>query len=314
MPKIIAECCQNHNGDLNILKDMIWAAAEAGADYVKIQSMLSDNLTFRERFEKGLVENSVTKIMNRPYKTEYERLKQLDLDDQSHYWFIEECRKTKIKPLTTVFSNGRIPFLASLDWNEIKLASYDCGSIEMIERLKMHFKHLYLSTGASYDEEIIQTAEILDKFSYTFLHCVTIYPTPLNQVHLARMNWLSKFTNSVGFSDHSLVARDGLKASFAAIYYGADVIERHFTVLASDKTKDGPVSINPVQLKELVSFAALDKEQQKQYVLENIPEFQIMIGIPNRPLSKEELLNRDYYRGRFATKKDSKIVYNWEKI
>ena len=77
---IIAECCQNHNGDLKILKDMIWAAASAGADYVKIQSMLASDLAYREVFEEGLIEEGETKAIKRPYRTEYDRLKPLDLD------------------------------------------------------------------------------------------------------------------------------------------------------------------------------------------------------------------------------------------
>ena len=66
MAIVIAECCQNHKGDLSILKDMIWAAAEAGADYVKIQSMLADELTYRERFEEGIYENGVQEAIKRP--------------------------------------------------------------------------------------------------------------------------------------------------------------------------------------------------------------------------------------------------------
>ncbi|MFC2028984.1 general stress protein, partial [Chloroflexota bacterium] len=72
-PVIIAEFCQNHNGDRNILKDMIWAAADAGAAYAKVQSMLADDLTSRERFEEGLWDGDRQVAIKRPYKPEYER-------------------------------------------------------------------------------------------------------------------------------------------------------------------------------------------------------------------------------------------------
>ena len=75
MTKIIAELCQNHNGDKNILEEMVSAAAENGADYAKIQSMHSSELTHRERFDNGLIEGGKVKIIKRPYKDEYERLK-----------------------------------------------------------------------------------------------------------------------------------------------------------------------------------------------------------------------------------------------
>lgn len=313
MTEIIAECCQNHNGDMSILRDMVWTAAQSGADYIKIQSMLADDLTFRERFENGIVENGITRVIHRPYKAEYQRLKPLDLTDDAHHEFISECKKANIKPMTTVFSNSRIPFLSGLDWDAIKVASYDCGSVPMLEELKKNFKHIYVSTGASFDNEIEQAASILSGCDFSFLHCVTIYPTPLEQIHLARMDWIRQFCGSVGFSDHSLVSRDGIKASLAAIYYGADVIERHYSILKPEETRDGAVSVNPTQLKEIVDFSKLDRDTQKIYIQENVPEFESMIGQKNRELSDAEMLNRDYYRGRFASKFGDKTVFNWER-
>lgn len=310
--KIIAEACQNHKGDLETLKNMIYAAKEAGADYIKIQSMLADELTSRERFEEAIIENGKVKAIKRPYKAEYDRLNPMDLNDEAHIWFIEECKKASIKPLTTVFAFSRIKFIASLDWEEIKVASYDCASIPFIKELKKYFSHLYISTGATFDEELEKTAETLKDHPFTLMHCVTIYPTPLEEIHLRRINWLRQFTNSVGFSDHTLVKRDGLKASLAAIFYGADVIERHFTILDRSQTKDGPISINPNELKELVEFSKLKKDEQRKYIEKNIKEIDMMLGKETRELSEEELLNRDYYRGRFASKIDSRIRYNWE--
>ncbi|KON26827.1 general stress protein [miscellaneous Crenarchaeota group archaeon SMTZ-80] len=314
MAIIIAECCQNHKGDLKILKDMIWAAAEAGADYAKVQSILADDLTFRERFEEGVVENGVRKAIKRPYQLEYERLKPMNLDDNAFRWFIEECKKARIKPLTTVFTRSRIPFLSSLDWQEIKVASYDCASFPMIRELKEHFRHLFISTGAVFDADVRATASILNGNSFTFLHCVTIYPTPLDDLNLARIDWLRQFTPSVGFSDHTSVARDGLKASIGALYFGADLVERHFTILPTEETKDGPISINPDQLKELVEFSKIPAEEIKDYINKHVPEYDKMVGVPNRALTGVELLNRDYYRGRFASKTGDRMVYNWGEI
>jgi N,N'-diacetyllegionaminate synthase len=311
---IIAEACQNHKGDLSILKDMIWSAKEAGADYIKIQSMLADELTNRPQFEEGKTENGQIKAIKRPYAPEYARLKPMDLDDKAHVFFAEECRKAGIKPMTTPFTHGRVDFLKTLGWDAVKVASYDCGSLPLLRRLKASFGHVYISTGATTDEEIAQAAKLLAGQSFTFLHCVTIYPTPLNEIHLRRMDWLRQFTQSVGFSDHTLVARDGLKASLAAIYYGADVIERHFTVLPADATKDGPVSITPDHIKQLRTFADSSKEEQKSYIEKHVPEYKDMLGVPTRNLGAAELLNRDYYRGRFAYHKNGEVIYNWQEV
>lgn len=311
MAKIIAEFCQNHTGDLDILKKMVWSAAEAGADYAKIQSMLADDLIYRKRFEKGKKEKGKQIVIERPYEPEYKRLKSMDLNDAAHVMFIDECKAAGIKPLTSVFSRSRIPFLRSLPWKEIKVPSSDCASFQMIRELEEGFEHLFISTGMTYDHEIEETARILKNHGFAFLHCVSIYPTPLNVLNLARMNYLRKFTSQVGLSDHTLVERDGLKASIVALYLGANVIERHFTVIDKALTKDGPISIDPAQLKELVEFSRMKKSELEGHA-QKITEYEKMIGVERPGLSYTELLNRDYYRGRFASRVGKRVVYNWE--
>lgn len=313
MAQIIAECCQNHNGDRNILQDMIWSAAEAGADYAKVQVIYADDLVYRERFERGVNQDEIVKVIKRPYRTEHERLKNLEIQRNDYEWFIAECRKAKIKPLTTVFTRGHVPAIARLSWDEVKVASYDCASYPLLRELNSNFKHLFVSTGATYDEEIENAAKVLAGASFSFLHCVTIYPTPLHELHLARMDYLRRFTPSVGFSDHTLVQRDGIKAAAAALHLGADVVERHFTILPHDQTKDGPVSIDPKQLRVLSGLAHGTAEERAVYVKENIGDYAAMLGHSQRPLSAVELLNRDYYRGRFGThRSDGLVINNWD--
>ena len=319
MVKLIAEVCQNHGGSRDTLKEMISAAAEAGADYVKMQTIYSDDVSFRERFEEGeTLPDGTVKCIKRPYQAEVDRLKELDLTEDDHIFFIEECKRNNVIPFTTVFATHRIPFAASLPWPEkvVKVASYDCASFPMLSDLCDHFDHLIISTGATFDEEIAKAAELVKSKGkkLTFLHCVTSYPNTLDMCNLSRMEWLRQFTDSVGWSDHSLVERDGIKAAQAAIALGAEWIERHFTILKKDQTKDGPVSINPYQLSELKKFAGLDKDDQLRIVKHEIPEFEVMIGKQVRPMTPTELLNRDYYRGRFASKVNGKWIYNWEKI
>lgn len=315
MAQIIAECCQNHNGDRNILKDMIWSAAEAGADYAKIQVIYADDLVYRERFEQGATQDETVKVIKRPYRSEYDRLKDLEIRSNDYEWFVAECRKAQIKPLTTMFTRGSVPAAARLSWDEVKVASYDCASYPFLQELKSTFKHLFVSTGATYDEEIEKAAKILSGTSFSFLHCVTIYPTPLDQLHLARMDYLRRFTPSVGFSDHTLVKRDGLKAAAVALHLGAEVVERHFTILPPDQSKDGLVSINPKQLKTLCELAHGSPEDRATYVKENIGAYTEMLGQSRRQLSAAELLNRDYYRGRFGIhRSDGSVINNWDDV
>ena len=312
MAKIIAEFCQNHNGDLAVLKDMVWAAAEAGADIAKIQSIRSNELTNRPRFEQGVVEKGVQLAIKRPYQPEFERLRTLDLSEDQQRWFVEECARAEIEPMTTVFSRAAIPFASSCGWRSVKVASYDCASYPMLAELRGRFDHLYVSTGATHDHEIEGACDVLTDTAFTLLHCVTIYPTPFEEMHLNRMSYLRRLTPLVGFSDHSLVERDGIKAAVVAISKGADVVERHFTVLPSGETKDGPVSINPAQLEQLARVAHAPVQEVADMVRDEIPEADSMMGMERRELSPGELLNRDYYRGRFASRVGDSWVYNWE--
>lgn len=309
MALIIAELCRNHNGDRDILRRMIWEAAEAGASYAKIQSMTPDELTFREEFEQG----------ERPYAKELDALRRTCLSDDDHYWFLEECARACIKPLTTVFSRSRIPFIAQLLWEktlgrkEVKVASFDCASFPMLCELRAVFDHLYVSTGATTDDEVEQAAAVLKGHSFTFFHCVSIYPTPLERVNLRRMERLRRFTPLVGFSDHSPgTGPNALKASICALMMGASVIERHFTVLDRTLTRDGPVSLDKRQLVELVRFARMEPAEVKEYVEREIPEFPMMLGDGRSVLSTQEQSVRAYQRGRFASKVGGRVKYNWE--
>jgi len=313
--KIITDFCQNHNGSFEILKKMIWEAAESGATYGKIQTMFADDLSFREKFEEGEFDSEGNIItIKRPYNLEYERLKKLELSYEQHAAFVNECKNVGIIPLTSTFNITSICKLKDLGWDSIKVASYDCGSLEMIKILAENFNELIISSGATYDYEIENTANYLNNINkkFSLLHCVTIYPTPLEYMNLKRMDYLKNFTNSVGLSDHSLVSKDGIKASIAAIYLGADIIERHFTVLPENETKDGKISIRKEHIKELVYFSKLFDNKKLEYIKRNIPEFKTMIGTEKRELTKEELLNRAYYRGRFCNKINGVQKYNWE--
>lgn len=315
MSKIIAELCQNHNGDLKLLGEMIDAAAQAGAHFVKMQCIRSHELTHRAEFDNGIIHGGEVRVIKRPYAEELERLKKLDLPEETYSWFVEKCKSVGVEPMITAFTRDQIPLLKKAGFKNLKIASYDCGSIPLLKDAKKNFDFIVVSTGASYDSEIKRAAEILNGSSYAFLHCVTIYPNPLSEVHLKRINYLKKYTSNVGFSDHSLVKRDGIKASLAALACGASIIERHFTILEPSKSKDGPISINPEQLKTLVEFSKLSLEERKERLKEYVSEkeLNLMLGQETRGLSHEELLNRAYYRGRFASKKeDGSFKYNWE--
>ena len=320
--QIIAELCQNHMGDTKLLKKMVEECAEAGAAYCKIQSIDSSELTFREKFEQGLIDKSGnTIVIKRPFKEEKERLDSLNLSIEQQKLFVDECRKNGIKPLTTIFTKGQIKNYEMLAWGHktVKIASYDCGSIPLLsELIDVGVDDFIISTGATFNYEIEKTCKFLSKAGVTFslLHCVTIYPTQLNTGHINRINFLRRYTQDVGFSDHSSYEKDWLKLSLLSAYAGASHIERHFTSVDKPLTRDGKVSLDYRQMKELVELVRLPQDQIMNSIMEksNKEEITAMMGSEDRSLSSIELLNRDYYRGRFATKnEEGKYSFNWEK-
>ncbi len=318
MTKIIAELCQNHNGDIKVLSEMVAAASEAGADILKIQSMRSKDLTFRERFEDGLIEGGKIKVIKRPYKAELERLSKLDLDYDLHAKFFELCEKYKVIPMTTIFSFNNIEFLKQFkNLNHIKIASFDCNSHALVKKICKNFKDkkIIISTGTAYNREIDITNDILLKedIDYALLHCISIYPTPIYDANLNRIDYLRKKSKFVGLSDHSDPEKDKNIIPAAGFLKKIDYIEKHFTVLNKNQTKDGPVSANPDQFKEIIKLSKMSEQDLKEYLKEMGVDIKKVFGSESRELTETELLNRDYLQGRFAFKdKNNKTWYNWD--
>jgi sialic acid synthase SpsE len=318
--KFIAELCQNHNGDFDMLRRMVDSAAEGGATHVKIQHIYARNLVYRPEFEYVHEQNGRQMSICRPWQLEYDRLYHLELSDSECEHFVDLVRSVGLVPMTTCFTRGDVRTIVEQGFRDVKVASYDCASFPLLRELAIHFDYLYVSTGATFDDELRHAAKLLREHAknYSLLHCVTQYPTPLEAMHLNRIEWLRQFTQEVGFSDHSLVCRDGVIAAKAAIAFGAEVVERHFTISDPSETKDGPVSISQDDIRALVNFSRLSEDDQLAHLDALHPGWEQMLGRSERWLSDAEMLNRDYYRGRFATPRrkgahrSAEMVFNWE--
>jgi N,N'-diacetyllegionaminate synthase len=316
--KFIAELCQNHLGKTYLVERMLDRCVENGSDIIKLQYIYAKNLSFRPRFENGIKYKSKTISIKRPYNNEFSRIKKLELPEKTFEKFVKLCNKYKVTPMITCFARENIQNIINHGFKYIKVASYDCASFQLLRDLSLKFKNIIVSTGATFDDEIEVASKILKKnnVNYSFLHCVTIYPTPINIINLSRINFLKKFSVKSGFSDHT-IGTDNNKnlASLLAIFYNADYIERHVRVTDYEETKDGKISILPEDIMELIAFSKLSKKDQKYFLKEKYKvNPKLFLGSSKRVLGDIELQNRDYYRGRFVSKSAKRDIYNWEEL
>lgn len=271
--RIIAEACANHLGDHKLQEEMIWAAAEAGADYIKFQSWQAKTNA----------------------RGQAEQMSAYELSDDDHHRLMDVSQQAGIAFATTVFNVERVSFVASLKCDFVKVASPDCSSLLLLEELvAAGIPQIIISTGMSNHTEVQATA---DRMSATgtkmaFLHCM--YPLADGAFHLRRMETLRQFAPETGLSDHS--AGDDLRASKLAIAMGADWIERHYILDRNcPKAKDAPVSIDTAGLKELVDAS---KEPEPHLALAD--EYPELMGDAEPVLSEKVRSFREFYVGRWG--------------
>lgn len=312
--KFIAEFCQNHLGDKDLLWRMIDEAKDAGATHAKLQGLYSEELVYRSEYEDG---SGKAEGLVRPFGPEVERLSGLDLSFEIEQEFVQRCVLAGITPMTTVFSHQGAERAIGAGFASFKIASYDCASLPMIERILPHATELVVSTGATDWKDVKNTSDLLKTEAHertwiAFLHARTIYPTPLEEFRLPRMVSLLGLGYDIGLSDHSSPAKDGLDASMTAIWLGASVIERHFTVLSPPETKDGPVSVNPTQLRELVAFSSADSQSQLPIIQRILEETPGAMLCPSLDPDDVERVSALYYRGRVASWYGQSQVFAWQ--
>lgn len=243
--KIIADIGANHCGSRELMSKMVVRAAGAGIDIVKFQSWRADKL--RKDWPD--------------YDNAYAYYKKHELSESDHRFLIKQCRKHGIEPLFSVFDVDTVDFLSNLGMEQVKIPSPDCNSWKLIDRCLTKFKHLIISTGMHSIEEVGKLADFLKQNSnkVTVMHCVSLYPTPLDKVNMMRIAYLMQHFPSVGFSDHTL----GVDASKVALCLGVSCVERHYTLDKTLPGKDHAISSLPHEFAELVEWR--DKVKQIMY-------------------------------------------------
>jgi len=247
---IIAEAGVNHNGDIEIAKRLIDVAADAGVDYVKFQTFKANKIVTKQA-QRADYQNKNTKDLD----TQYEMLKKLELNEDSHHLLIKYCNHKRIKFLSTGFDLDSLEFLNKTGIKLAKIPSGEITNYPYLKKVAQLYSEVILSTGMSDMDEINEALAILLKFgvkkeNITILHCNSEYPTPMLDVNLkAMLHIQTELDVKVGYSDHTL----GIEVPIAAVALGARLIEKHFTL---DRNLPGPdhrASLEPLELKQMVS-------------------------------------------------------------
>ena len=247
---VIAEAGVNHNGDIAKAKTLIDKGAEAGVDYVKFQTFKAGNLVTKQAKRAAYQD-----INTQDNDSQYEMLKKLELPQAVHQELIDYCAQKGVKFLSTGFDTESLEFLAQLGITIAKIPSGEITNLPYLRKVATLFPEVILSTGMATITEIKDAVKVLtdngvSKDKITVLHCNTEYPTPMEDVNLKAMLHIQQEVGvSVGYSDHTL----GIEVPIAAVALGASVIEKHFTL---DKTLLGPdhkASLEPEELKAMVS-------------------------------------------------------------
>lgn len=247
---IIAEAGVNHNGDLELAKELIKAAAVAGADFVKFQTFKANKLVSKSAQKADYQKKNLEDSDN----SQFEMLKKLEMPESWHYELKEYASELGIGFLSTGFDEESIDFLHQLPISLFKVPSGEITNKRFLVHIASKKKPIIVSTGMADMEDIRAAIKVLSDEgvpleNITVLHCNTEYPTPMGDVNLLAMNAIaSELGVNIGYSDHTL----GIEVPIAAVALGAKVIEKHFTL---DKTMSGPdhiASLEPQELNAMV--------------------------------------------------------------
>ncbi|MCF6340280.1 MAG: N-acetylneuraminate synthase [Sulfurimonas sp.] len=270
---IIAEAGVNHNGSVELAKKLIDVAAEAGADAVKFQTFKTENLVSKNA-QKAQYQKETTSSD----ESQFDMIKKLELDVDTHHELISYCNEKNIMFLSTPFDLDSVDLLDSLELKIFKIPSGEITNLPYLRKIGALKKEVVLSTGMANMSEIKDALDVLissgtQKENITVLHANTMYPTPMRDVNLKAMLSIGEnFNIAYGYSDHTL----GIEVDIAAVAMGASVIEKHFTL---DKTMDGPDHKASLEPNELIMM------------VKSIRNIEIALGSDEKKPSKSETPN-----------------------
>lgn len=244
---VIAEAGVNHNGDLMRALEMVDVAADAGADAVKFQTFKAEKLV------TASADKAAYQIVQTGGGSQQEMLSALELKHADHARLMQRCAERNILFLSTPFEEDSADFLASLDLVAFKVPSGEITNLPFLQHVARKRKPMIVSTGMADLKEVEIAVDAIQQAGNSeiiLLHCVSQYPANASEANLRAMETMKgRFGCPVGYSDHTV----GGVVAVAAVALGAAMIEKHFTL---DRNLPGPdhrASLEPVELKSMIS-------------------------------------------------------------
>ena len=265
---IVAEMSANHGHDLNKATELVYAAKEAGANAIKLQTYTADTLTLNHKSKDFFINKG-------PWKGRYtyDLYKDAYTPWEWHAQLLELSNKIGITLFSSPFDPTAVDFLEELNMPAYKIASSEVIDIPLIRKVAQTGKPIIISTGSATVSQINEALTCVKKESASavaLLKCTSEYPASPEDIHLKTIPHMrDSFNCIVGLSDHTM----GVGVAIASVAFGAKIIEKHFVMDRNDKTADSFFSATPEEFKLLV---------------DNVRTVEKAIGTVNYPLEKKE--------------------------
>jgi N-acetylneuraminate synthase len=245
-PFVIAELSANHLGSLERALAIVDAAADAGCDALKLQTFTPATMTLESpRGDFHIVEG--------PWKGRslWDLYGEAQTPWDWHRRLFAHGAARGLVVFSTPFDDLAVEQLDRLGAPAFKIASFELVDLDLIACAARTGKPLILSTGMASDAEIdeaIETARSHGTGGVALLHCVSGYPTPIEQTNLRRLDAIARHGTVIGISDHS----PGAIVPIAAVARGASIVEKHLTLARADGGPDAGFSLEPAEMAEVV--------------------------------------------------------------
>jgi len=291
---IIAELSANHNQNLQIAKDTIYAAKESGADAIKLQTYTPEWMTIDCKKKDFLIKGGTLW----DGKNLFELYKEAMTPLEWHEELFNYARSLDLEIFSSPFSIEAVDFLEQFNPPAYKIASFEITDYELIDYTASKGKPLIVSTGIADFEDIQNTVDTAKKHNIdiALLKCTSAYPAPRNEINLKTIKALKEIFNvTVGFSDHTL----GISAPIAAVTLGARIVEKHFILNKNIDSPDKDFSLTPKEFKKMVK---------------TIREVEEMIGVVDfkpkkgRQFARSLYIVKDIKKGEKFTRENIKAI------